>query len=281
MRPGHSLRQATPGSDDASRHAESGRPPQQGIQSVEVAMRVLLSLEEGRGPMTLGEIAAGSGMQPSKVHRYLVSLGRSGLVTQSRTTGRYDFGPSLRRLGAEALRRMDEVGIASEYLPGLRDRTRHAVNMAIWGDHGPVVIRWDYGEHALPITVRVGATLPLLASSVGRVYLAVLPGAMTSPVIESQGPAAHADTAEIDVEKLKAEVLGNGYATTSGGVIPGVFSIAAPVFTTGDSFPLAVSVAIPEVMATPEVIQSVKADLLQTTRAMSDDLGAHQPSRES
>src|ERR1700752_4741229 len=142
--------------------SEQAPDARQGIQSVEIAMRVLLALERGAGPMTLTQIAEGCGRQASKVHRYLVSLGRVGLVSQSPRSGRYDLGPSLRRLGMEALRRMDEVGLASEYLPGLRDRTRHAVNLAVWGDHGPVVVRWDYGSYALPITVRVGATLPML-----------------------------------------------------------------------------------------------------------------------
>jgi DNA-binding IclR family transcriptional regulator len=122
-------------------------PTRQGIQSVELAMIVLRAMEEGLGPMSLSQIAAGSGMQPNKVHRYLVSLGRVGLVAQSPRSGRYDLGPAMRRLGIEALRRMDEVSVVSEHLPALRDRTGHAVNLAVWGDHGPVIVRWDYGSY--------------------------------------------------------------------------------------------------------------------------------------
>lgn len=85
----------------------------QGIQSVENAKAVLLALESGAGPLTLTQVAEGAGMQPNKAHRYLVSLGRVGLVSQSPQSGRYDLGPAMRRLGAEALRRMDEVGVAS------------------------------------------------------------------------------------------------------------------------------------------------------------------------
>jgi DNA-binding IclR family transcriptional regulator len=46
---------------------------------------LLLALERGAGPMT--QIAEGCGMQASKVHRYLVSLGRVGLVSQSPRSG--------------------------------------------------------------------------------------------------------------------------------------------------------------------------------------------------
>ncbi|MFI6366330.1 IclR family transcriptional regulator [Nocardia sp. NPDC050630] len=253
--------------------AEPGETPaRQGIQSVEIAMTVLRAMEQFAGPASLTQLAAASGMQPSKIHRYLVSLGRIGLLSQSPSSGLYDFGPAMRRLGAEALRRMDEVGLASEYLPGLRDRTRHAVNLAVWGDHGPVVVRWDYGSYALPITVRIGATLPLLTSSVGRVYLAHLPATLTDPIAATQPAALTA----AEIEQIKQDVHRDGYAVTSGGVIPGVTSVAAPVFTTGESLPLAVALALPEQHATPDVLRDISAELLETTKAMSAEIG-HQP----
>ena len=209
-------------------------------------MTVLLAMEAGAGPMSLSQIAACSRLQPSKVHRYLVSLSRVGLVTQSPTSGLYDLGPALRRLGAEALRRMDEVGLASEHLPGLRDRTRHSVNLAVWGDHGPVIVRWDYGAYPLPITVRVGATMPLFNSAVGQVFLAYLPETLTEPVLAAQRDLEDPKplTAK-EIERAKAIVRRDGVAFTSGGLIPGLASVAAPVFTTAASLPLVVAIALP------------------------------------
>src|ERR1700752_713850 len=169
--------------------SEQAPDARQGIQSVEIAMRVLLALERGAGPMTLTQIAEGCGMQASKVHRYLVSLGRVGLVSQSPRSGRYDLGPSMRRLGAEAFRRMDEVGLASEYLPALRDRTKHTVALLVWGERGPVDVRWEHGAYPLPITLRVGATLPVLPTSAGRVFLSYLPAAMTEPIVRDEREA--------------------------------------------------------------------------------------------
>ncbi|MCD2191168.1 IclR family transcriptional regulator [Actinomycetospora soli] len=248
---------------------QDAAPARQGIQSVEIAMTVLTALEQGRGPMSLTAIAAAAGgMGVSKAYRYLVSLGRVGLVAQSPSSGLYDMGPAMRRLGAESLRRVDEVGLASEYAPVLRDRLGHAVNLAVWGDAGPVIVRWDYGAYALPITVRVGATMPLLASSVGRVYLAHLPATLTDPVLRSED-------ADLDeAGRIGEEVRDRGYAVTSGGVIPGVTSIAAPVFTAGESLPLAVAVALPARAATDEEIDRVVGALLSVTATMSSELGA-------
>ncbi|MEW2167457.1 IclR family transcriptional regulator [Streptomyces sp. NPDC007084] len=249
-------------------------PARQGIQSVELAMTVLLALEEGRGPMSLTQLATAAGMQPSKAHRYLVSLARVGLVAQSPSSGRYDMGPAMRRLGVESLRRMDEVALVSEHLTGLRDRTSHAVNLAVWGDHGPVVVRWEYGAHALPITVRVGATMPLLNSAMGGAFLAHLPDQITEPVLCAQSQTDPLDAATRETAaRIKEEVRREGVATTAGGVIPGVTSLAAPVFTAGDSFPLVVTLVMPTRAPTAQDIPHLTTELLNATRTMSEMLG--------
>lgn len=246
----------------------------QGIQSVELAMNVLRAIEDAHGPRGLKQIAAAAGMTPSKAHRYLVSLGRVGLVSQSQTSGLYDLGSGLRRLGIEAMRRLDEVSQASEYLPGLRDRTMHAVNLAVWGEHGPVIVRWDYGAYPLPVTVRVGATMPLLASSVGRVFLAYLPEIITRPVLQEQFAAEGGETAtERAIARIVTEVRKGGYALTSGTMAPGVTSIAAPVLTIGESLPLVISIAIAAGQADPETIKTVTSELLATTVAIETDNG--------
>jgi DNA-binding IclR family transcriptional regulator len=246
----------------------------QGIQSVELAMTVLRAIEDGLGPMSLTQIAAAAGMSPSKAHRYLVSLGRVGLVAQARAAGSYDLGPAMRRLGIESLRRMDEVGLASEHLPGLRDRTRHAVNLAVWGDTGPVVVRWDYGSYALPITVRVGATMPMVGSSVGRVFLAHLPMALTDPVLRGERESERAGELPVgELARIRAEVLRDGYAVTADLVIPGVTSVAAPVFTAAGGLPLVVALALPAREAGEQAVADAVAELLGTTQAMSAELG--------
>jgi DNA-binding IclR family transcriptional regulator len=186
----------------------------------------------------------------------------------------------MRRLGAEALRRMDEVSLASEFLPSLRDRTKHAANLSVWGDHGPVVVRWEYGSYALPITVRVGATLPLLTSSVGRVFLAYLPETLTEPVIRTHPTVDETGFHTDEIQRIKDDVRRDGIAVTSGGVIPGVSSVAAPVMTTEMSLPLVVALALPARHAGPPVLRSVTKELLRTTEAMSAQLGAI-PSRPS
>lgn len=245
----------------------------QGIQSVEIAMTVLDALAESGAPASLTQIAKAAEMSASKAHRYLVSLSRAGLVTQSRDSGRYDLGPALRRLGMEALRRTDEVGLVSDALPGLRDRTAHAVNLAIWGDTGPVIVRWQYGSHPLPITIRIGAIMPLASTSIGRVFLAHLPDALTAPVLRAEPDMPSPD----ELARIKAEVLQTGYAATTNSMIPGITSVAAAVAADSTPLPLAVGIALPA-RSTQTEIDAAAEELLRTTAAMSVELGAATPS---
>src|ERR1700691_3384611 len=65
---------------------------QQGVQGVEIGLRIAYALANAPGPMALRDLAAATRLAPSKVHRYLVSLCRSGMVEQDGTNGRYDLG---------------------------------------------------------------------------------------------------------------------------------------------------------------------------------------------
>jgi DNA-binding IclR family transcriptional regulator len=256
---------------------EQAADARQGIQSVEIAMRVLLALERGAGPMTLTQIAEGCGMQASKVHRYLVSLGRVGLVSQSPRSGRYDLGPSMRRLGAEALRRMDEVGLSSDYLPALRDRTKHTIALLAWGERGPVAMRWEHGAYPLPIIVRVGSTMPVLTTSAGRVFLSYLPDALTEPIVREARAADPSSIGDQELSKIKAEVRREGFAVTADAMIPGATAVAAPVFATEASLPLVVVVVLPRSHGAPAIVAEACEELLATTKAISAELG-HVPS---
>jgi DNA-binding IclR family transcriptional regulator len=268
--------------DSGPEDGQESSAARQGIQSVELAMTVLQALEQGFGPMSLTQIATAAEMSPSKAHRYLVSLGRVGLITQSHRSGLYDLGPAMRRLGIESLRRMDEVGLSSEHLPGLRDRTTHAVNLAVWGDYGPVLVRWDYGAHPLPVTIRLGATLPLLSSAVGRVYLAHLPDTVTEPVLRSQlAPEPVTVRTREEVKRLRAEVLELRVAVTSGSLIPGLASIAAPVFGAADSLPLVVALALPTRLADSATMTELRVELLRTTALIAADLGGTNQSADN
>ena len=78
---------------------------QHGVQSFEVGAAVLRAVVRGQQRlMTLKDVAAAAEMPPSKAHRYLVSLIRTGLIEQDPLTSRYKLGPFALDIGLVAPR---------------------------------------------------------------------------------------------------------------------------------------------------------------------------------
>jgi DNA-binding IclR family transcriptional regulator len=258
--------------------ARASDSTQQGIKSVEVSYRVLLALEHGRGPMTLSEVAKGSGLHPAKTHRYLASLIRTGLASQDVNTGLYDLGPAARHLGVEALRRTDAVSLVSAYAVELRDESGHTVNVAVWNDSGPTLVRWDTGAHSLPIVVRVGSTLPLLDSAVGNIFLAYLPRSTTADVLrdqQKQGATRTMPAKEIDA--LISEIRRDGIARTRNQMIFGLAALAAPVFGAGGDLELVVGLVLPTALMTAAAPRQLGVRLRSTVQRASSELGFTEP----
>jgi DNA-binding IclR family transcriptional regulator len=193
-----------------------------GIQSVEVALRVLEALISLGGPAMLGAIANEAAIAPNQLHRYLVTFVRSGLAVQL-DSGAYDLGPTLRRYGIAAIQRVDPYEIVSERVRALRDETDLTVFLAVWADERATILRWDAGSHHVPITFRLGSTLPLTRSATGRMFLALLPPSMTARALENESDQPTELAAQL------ASIRAQQRSSSSSEILPGVDAHAVPV----------------------------------------------------
>ena len=211
--------------------AKSGRL---GIQSVEVAGRILGALITTGRPAPLKDLARLAGMTAAKAHRYLISLVRLDLVAQDSLTGHYGIGPASIALGLAGLRSIDVVRTAGELMPMLRDEIDETVMLLIWGSNGPVVYRFEESSRPVFMNVRVGSAVPVLRTASGRIFCAYLSPAQTRDVVAAErakvgaagGRRPSAAAWARDVEKARKA----GLAAVEGDLLPGVNAIAAPVF---------------------------------------------------
>ena len=207
-----------------------------GIGSVETAATILGALAEGGGQMPLGELADATGMHRAKVHRYLISLTRTGLVAQPERNGAYSIGPSAISIGLAGLRRVDPIRIAYEALPELRDRVEETVFLAIWGDMGVTCIGLEESAHPVTLNIRVGSALPFLSTAAGQVFAAYMPPARVDRFDEQdrkqsrQRPAVAVKLSTGDRAALLREVRERGLARVRGALFAGVNALAAPIF---------------------------------------------------
>lgn len=181
----------------------------------------------------LRDLASAAAMPAAKAHRYLVSLGRVGLVEQQPETGLYDLGPFALELGLSALARLDPVSIANASLLDLSREIGQTVALAVWANQGPTIVRWIGADTPVAASLRVGAVMPLTRSATGRAFLAYLPRQMTVPWV-SREIAANSDrglgpSSPEEIEGIIARIRRRGFARTSD-FIPGIGGMAAPVF---------------------------------------------------
>ena len=253
---------------NASSSGETGGD-RRGIQSIEIGLRVIDALRTALGPLSLTAIATAAELPISNCHRYCVSFVRSGYMQQDLRSGRYDLGPRLIQAGLVALGRTDPIIASAEALEGLVDETGNTGQLAVWGERGPTIIRWITGRAAVRTSVTVGATLPLLTSATGRVFLAFLPRRQTAAFAAHEALAGGGDP-----DALAAQASALGIGQVSGDHIPGLSAVAAPVL---DAFGEATAVIT--LVGTRDGISPRAVDLLRVAATKASARLGWQPSR--
>jgi DNA-binding IclR family transcriptional regulator len=215
--------------------APAGRERRQRVQSAQTGMAVLKGLARLGGRASLTGLAAYVGESPAKVHRYLVSLIEEGLVVQDAGTQQYLLGAEAMLIGVAAMRQADPVRIAEPALVRLREQFEVTAFVAVMGNKGPTIIRFE--EPGLPVTVnvRVGSVMPLLWSSTGRMFLGLLDDARVLALAEEELAQASATLrAELDaadpIGELRRGVRAGRSASVRDTNLKGISAVSAPLF---------------------------------------------------
>ncbi|ARP85500.1 IclR family transcriptional regulator [Bordetella genomosp. 9] len=217
--------------------AELGRARErrQRVQSAETGMAVLKALGQLGGRASLTLIASHIGESPAKVHRYLASLLETGLVDQDSATQQYYLGLEALLLGVAAMRQADPIRIAEASLARLRETLEVTCFVAVMGNKGPTIVRFE--EPGLPVTVnvRVGSVLPMLWSATGRVLLATLDDSRVRALAAAELKAAPPDQRALldatdPIGALRRSVLQAGCAAVRDTNLRGISAVAAALY---------------------------------------------------
>jgi len=215
---------------------QEARPRQrrQRVQAAETGMAVLKGLARLGGRASLTAIAAHIDESPAKVHRYLASLIEEELVAQESGTQQYHLGLEALQIGLAAMRQADPIRLAEASLIRLRERLEITCFIAVMGNKGPTIVRFE--EPGLPVTVnvRVGSVMPLLWSATGRVFLGLLDDQRVQALAEAELLAATPEQralldAQDPLGPLRAAVRADGCAAVRDTNLKGISAVAAPV----------------------------------------------------
>ena len=206
----------------------TSRRPAGGVNSLELGLRLARLLAARGQALALKDIAAGACMTPAKAHRYLVSLIRAGLAEQDAESSRYRLGPLALELGLAALNGLDVLRFGGESITELRASIDETVLLAIWGNKGPVVVRWEESSRPIATNVRAGWVMPLANSATGRLFAAYMPAGATAALLKTE--LARNPGARKNLAARLGEIRASGISRVEGDLLPGVAAVAAPVF---------------------------------------------------
>ncbi|TAN28043.1 MAG: IclR family transcriptional regulator [Castellaniella sp.] len=222
-------------STTAQKKAGTPRPRRQRVQSIATGMRILKGLAQLGGRASLTVLSRHVAENPAKVHRYITSLTEEGLVSQDPASAHYLLGAEAIHVGLAAMRLADPIRAAEAELIHLREKLEMTCFIAVMGNKGPTIVRFE--EPGLPVTlnVRVGSVLPLLWSATGRVCLGFLDDSRVSTLAQDElGQASPERRVQLDradpIGWIQREVRSAGMAIVRDTNLQGISAIAVPIF---------------------------------------------------
>ncbi|KJC56039.1 hypothetical protein UP10_37445 [Bradyrhizobium sp. LTSPM299] len=249
------------------------KKPRRGIQSVEIAFRILSVLQKSPQAMALKEIASPAGLSASAANNYLVSLVRIGLAAADEKAGYYRLGPAALSLGVSAIQQIDGFEIVRREVTNLRDTTRRSAAVTTWTDDGPISLFKQDGDQRGAFEFRTGL-IPMLTSAAGKIYAARMPTGLTAPLIEQEWETVFGGKADVGkfTEDAIRELRRKGYTAIVRADLSGYVSIAAPVVDwNGDlRFTLSLAGTRGSMKTEPasEQVKSLLASALRATHAL-------------
>jgi DNA-binding IclR family transcriptional regulator len=203
--------------------------PRTGGGSIDKALTVLEALAEHR---RVTDIAAGTGLPKSTVHRILQSLVGWGFA-RADGTGGYLPGPRILTLAGKMMSRFDPAQHADSALQSLRDRTGFTVHFAVRSGDEAVYVRKLEGLGPYHMASRVGMSMSLHATSIGKAILSRLHDEEVTAIasrtgLERRTPRTITDTTAL--LRHLAETRERGYSTDDEENESGIRCVGAPVF---------------------------------------------------
>lgn len=209
---------------------------QRGVASVEVAGTILHTLRTSQVPRSLQELANLSGLSPPRLHHYLVSLIRIGLVR--RDPAGYSLGSFALELGLVAADNLDLQHTSATWLRKLSAETGQSSFFSIGSPRGALIVRWEQGSRPLIVHARLGTVMPILTSATGLVWLCFDPE-NSARIFEAElrriEPSLRQRVREARLLEA-AEVRKQSIAVARGSMIGNVNALASPVISRSAKF---------------------------------------------
>ncbi|SDT11221.1 transcriptional regulator, IclR family [Nocardioides scoriae] len=259
-------------------HQREDKHPDQrsgGVQSVHRSLDLLETVAARGGTLTIGEIAAATGVPLPTTHRLLRTLVDRGYMRQL-PDRRYALGFRVVPLGAAA---SSMVGAGAErLLARLVDALGETANLAMLDGDMVAYVAQVPGRHAMRMFTEVGRRVQPHCTAVGKAILADSPEVEVRALLGRTGLVRHTDRTLTDPEAYLAaleQVRAQGYALDEGEQEVGVRCVAVALPLRPGSAPvrLALSISGPAPRMSDDLVAEAVPLLRRTAATLADDVG--------
>jgi DNA-binding IclR family transcriptional regulator len=236
-------------------------------------LEVLACFRHGEATLSNHELALRCKLPKSTVSRLTLTLTRLGYLILVEESGRYRLGMACLALGSALLAKLDVRKIAHPMMQELANATGTSVSLGVRDKLSMIYVEHCRSSSALTLTLDVGSRMPLVATAIGRAWLAAAPEADREQVLTQ--------VREIDdlawpgiqagINKALEDYRTLGVTCSFGDWNEQVNGIAR-AFDPGNGLPImAINVGGPSYNLTPEfLINEVRPKLLDLVRSIED-----------
>ncbi|MDB5848848.1 MAG: IclR family transcriptional regulator [Rhodoferax sp.] len=206
-----------------------------GTASFSKFMHVLqLVADWGEAAETLNVTALmrASGYPRPTVHRIVAGLLAERLLVENPRTHTLALGPRLIQLASRSWGRSELRLVAVDELKRLRDLTGETVHLAVPNGASMVYIEKLESPSAVRMSSRIGTSVSLHATAVGKAYLAALDAKSLEPLLRTLPLPRYTANTSTDLGALRAQLevtRRRGWSVDSEENEPGIFCFGAVV----------------------------------------------------
>jgi len=243
-------------------------------------LRLLSTLAEVEGGLTLTALAARAELAPSTAHRLLNTLSDQGFVRQAPGSGLWYVGLKAYRVGAAFLSTRDFVGESHLYLHRLMETSGETANLSILDGASVCFIAQVQCHEVMRMLVRLGSRIPAHASGSGKAILAALPKDKRDAVLAAASLDPLTPKTIVDRQALErqfASIRARGYSYDDEENALGLRCVAAAIHDEHGEPLGAISLAGPIARLSDDRILKLGPLVAQTAREISERLGGTVP----
>jgi IclR family transcriptional regulator, KDG regulon repressor len=245
------------------------------ITSLQRGLRMLqLMGQAGRG-LPASEIAKLSALPVSTVHRFLVNLEVGGFLAKD-DLNNYHLGVACVSLGQAAREQLDVRKVSFAHLEQLNRSTRETVHLTVRHKLTAVYIEKMESPEPLRIHSRIGASVPLYCTAVGKVMLAYLDPEEQERVVNELELRRFTENTVGSIQELQAQlarVRKDGFACDMEEHEPHIRCIAAPIRDHTGAVNASLSVTGPAVRMSTNRLREIAPLVREAGLKISQELG--------